>query len=323
MNNKSSTLIPLIIIGLVILARSSFFILTEGQQAIVTQFGKPVGAPIANAGIHFKKPFLQEVRYVDKRILSWDGFPNQIPTKDKKYIKVDTTARWKVVDALKFIQTVQNEQGAKARLDTILDGHTRDIISGHNLVEAVRNSDNILKKIEEKKNEINIKKKKGEPIIEEEINVEIEAVAVGREELSFMIAKQAGKELRDLGIQLIDVQLRRISYEQSVEKKVYERMISERQRIAQKIRSIGKGEKAKIEGRLAKDLKEIESQAYRKAEVIRGNAEAKSTKIYADSLSRDPKFYEFIKTMEAYKKSLKSDTKFILSSESEFLRFLK
>lgn len=310
------------LIGFIILASNSFYILTEGKQAIVTEFGKPVGQPITNAGIHFKKPFFQDVRYVDKRILSWDGYPNQIPTKDKKYIKVDTTARWHVVDALKFIQTVQNEQGAKARLDTILDGHTRDIISGHNLVEAVRNSDKIMAKIIEKKNEIDAKRDKGEFVLEEEISGEIEAVKIGREQLSEIIAARAGKELEALGIQIIDVQLRRISYEASVERKVYERMKSERQRIAQKIRSIGKGEKAKIEGRLAKDLKEIESKAYRTAQIIRGKAEAQSTAIYAESLNSDPNFYEFIKTMESYKSSIKSDAKFILSSDSEFFKFL-
>ncbi len=322
MSNKSM-LFGIIFLAILITFNSSFYILTEGRQAIVTQFGKPVGEPQTEAGIKFKTPFLQEVRLVDKRILSWDGYPNQIPTKDKKYIKVDTTARWRVVDALKFIQTVQNEQGAKARLDTILDGYTRDIISGHNLVEAVRNSDNILAKIEEKKQAIKIQKENGEFVLEEEISGEIEAVSVGREQLSQMIVEKADKELEALGIKLIDVQLRRISYEKSVERKVYDRMISERQRIAQKIRSIGQGEKAKIEGRITKDLKEIQSKAYREAEVIRGKAEAKSTKIYAQSLSRDPKFYEFIRTMEAYKKAIKSDSKFLLSSQSEFLKFFK
>ena len=322
MGTKGSISLIALIIAILIV-NSGFFIIHEGQQGIVTQFGKPVGEPITDAGVHFKTPFIQDVRFVDKRILSWDGFPNQIPTKDKKYIKVDTTARWKVVDALKFIQTVQNEQGAKARLDTILDGYTRDIISGHNLVEAVRDSNDILAVIKEKKETLKAKKARGESVLEEEIGSEIEAIKIGREALSQMIVKQADKELETLGVKLIDVQLRRISYEESVEKKVYERMISERQRVAQKIRSIGKGEKAKIEGRISKDLKEIESLAYRKAEVIKGKGEAKATKIYADSLNRDPKFYEFIKTMETYRKSLKSDSKFILSSQSEFLKFLQ
>lgn len=301
----------------------SFYILTEGKQAIVTEFGKPVGDPITTAGLHFKVPLIQKARFVDKRILSWDGYPNQIPTKDKKYIRVDTTARWRISDALKFIQTVQNEQGAKARLDTILDGHTRDIISNHNLVEAVRNSNSILDQLKEKKQEISQSRENGEIILEEEISGDIEAIRVGREQLSQMIVERASEELASLGIDIIDVQLRRISYEKSVEDKVYERMISERQRIAQKIRSIGKGEKAIIEGRLIKDLNKIESEAYRKAEVIRGKAQAEAAAIYAKALSRAPKFYEFIRAMEAYKKSIKDDSKLIISSDSEFLKFLK
>lgn len=323
MNQSKSTIVFIIIFLAFITVNSSFYIIDEGKQAIVTQFGKPIGEPVTNAGMHFKKPFIQEVRYIDKRILSWDGYPNQIPTKDKKYIKVDTTARWKITDALKFIQTVQNERGAKARLDTILDGHTRDVISNHNLVEAVRNSNSILDNIAAKKAEIKKRKENGEPIIEEEISGEVDKILVGREQLSQMIVEKAQKECKTLGIELIDVQLRRISYEKSVERKVYERMISERQRVAQKIRSIGKGEKAKIEGRLTKDLNKIESEAYRKAELIRGKAQAKATAIYAKSLKQDPKFYEFIRTMESYKKAIKSDSKFILSSDNQFLKFFK
>ena len=320
--NKSSIFIIILFLAF-IGVNSSFYILTEGKQAIVTEFGKPIGQPKTEAGMHFKVPFIQDVRYVDKRILSWDGYPNQIPTKDKKYIKVDTTARWKVVDALKFIQTVQNEQGAKARLDTILDGHTRDIISSHNLVEAVRNSNAIVKNLEDRKAAIIKRKSLGEAILEEEVSGDIDQIQVGREQLSQMIVEKAQLECNALGIELIDVQLRRISYENSVEKKVYERMISERQRIAQKIRSIGKGEKAEIEGRLTKDLQKIESEAYRKAEVIRGKAQAKATAIYAEALKQDPKFYDFIKSMEAYKKSIKPGSKLIISSDSEFLKFLK
>ena len=322
--NQTTKTISLVIIAVAAIGFSrSFFILTEGQQAIVTQFGKPIGEPKTKAGMHFKNPLTQDVRYVDKRILSWDGDPNQIPTKDKKYIKVDTTARWRITDALKFIQTVQNENGAKARLDTILDSHTRNIISSHNLVEAVRNSNAIVQNLVDKKKIIDERKANGEAILEEEISGDIEKIFLGREELSQMIVRKAQEECNALGIKLIDVQLRRISYEKSVEKKVYERMISERERIAQKIRSIGKGEKAVIEGRLTKDLQRIESQAYRTAQKIRGLAEGKSAAIYAKALSLDPKFYEFIRTMEAYKASIKPDSKLILSSDSEFLKYFK
>ena len=299
---------------------SSAFIVPEGRQAIITQFGRPMGEPITDTGLHFKTPFIQEARFVDKRILTWDGMPNQIPTKDKKYISVDTTARWKIVDVLKFIQTVQNERGAKARLDSILDANTRDIISKSNLVEAVRNSNSILDQIKALKQ---MKKDKIEKAIDDEIFGEIEKIDLGREKLSDIITKKSDEELRPFGISIIDVQLRRISYEKTVEQKVYERMISERKRIAEKIRSIGKGEKAKIEGRLSRDLQKIESQAYKEAEIIKGQGEAKSTAIYAQALGQDPNFYEFVRTLDSYRTVLGGKTNFILSSDSEFLRLLK
>lgn len=304
---------------------SSFYVLQEGRQAIITQFGRPIGQPITKAGLHFKIPFIQNVQYVDKRILTWDGFPNQIPTRDKKYILVDTTARWRIDDALKFIQTVQNERGAKARLDAVLDATTRDTISGHNLVEAVRNTNSILDYIEEKRLEAKRKLEAGEISLaeEEEVTGEIEKINLGRENLSSLIAQEAAKELKPLGISLIDVQLRRIAYEQSVERKVYDRMISERKRIAGKIRSIGKGEQAKIQGKTSRDLQRIESEAYRQAQLIKGKAEAESMAIYSKVLAQDPKFYEFVKTLEAYKETLQSNTNFILSTDSSFLELFK
>ena len=321
MENRS-LLIIIVVLAVLAVLNSSFFVISEGQQVIKTQFGKPIGDPLTNAGLQMKLPW-QKAIFVDKRILSWDGQPNQIPTKDKKYIKVDTTARWKIVDALKFIQTVQNELGAKARLDTILDGYTRDIISNHNLVEAVRNSNDILQSVEDQKARVKALKDDGNFVLEEEVSGDIESVKVGREELSQMIVNGADKELEALGIKLVDVQLRRISYEESVEKKVYERMISERQRIAQKIRSIGSGEKAEIEGRLTKDLSQIQSKAYRTSQAIKGKAQGEAASIYAKSLKIDPKFYDFIRSMEAYKKALSRDTKLLLSQDSEFLKFLK
>ncbi len=323
MKTNISAVIIAVVIGALIIGKSSLFIVYEGQQAIITQFGKPIGEPITQSGLHMKVPFTQEVRYVDKRILYWDGTPNQIPTKDKKYIKVDTTARWKIVDVLKFIQTVQTQRGALARLDSIIDSATRDVISNHNLVEAVRDSNSIIKKVAEHKKMLEEMKAKGERFVEDDTSGEIEKIRVGREELSKLIVTKADEELMAFGIQLVDVQLRRISYEKTVESKVYERMISERQKIAQKIRSIGQGEKAKIEGRLTRDLKRIESQAYKTSQEIRGRAEAQTIAIYAKSLSQDPSFYSFTRSMEAYKKSFPAKTKFLLSSESEFLKFLK
>jgi modulator of FtsH protease HflC len=306
----------------IILSFSSIFVVYEGRQAIITEFGRPVGEPYQKPGLYFKKPFIQDVRLVESRILSWDGYPNQIPTQDKKYISVDTTARWKVTDPLKFIQSVQSEQLAKARIDSILDANTRDIISKHRLVEAVRNTNHVIDRVEE------IKQGNTKPIVdgvpaEDEVSGDIEKVYVGREKLSEMIAANSTKELADFGIEIIDVQLRRISYEKSVEQKVHERMISERQRIAEKIRSIGKGEKAKIEGRLSKDLQEIESIAYRTAQKIKGEAEAKAVKIYAQAFKKDPVFFEFMKSMEAYKEAIKPDTKMILTDKNNFLKYLK
>jgi modulator of FtsH protease HflC len=303
----------------------SAFLVPEGRQAVITQFGRPVGKPVTSAGMHFKLPFIQTVQYVDKRILTWDGYPNQIPTKDKKYIIVDTTARWRIDDALTFIQTVQNERGAKARLDAILDAIARDTISNHNLVEAVRNSNGILQYIEQKRKEGQEKLAKGEILVaeEEEITGEIEKIATGREALSGLIAQKADQELKPFGISIIDVQLRRIAYEASVEKKVYERMISERKRIAEKIRSIGKGEQAKIQGTTSRDLQRIDSEAYRRAQTIQGKADAEAIAIYAKSMAQDRGFYEFLRTMQAYKRALKADTQFILSTESQFLDMMK
>lgn len=310
---KKIIILVVLFVGFVLIS-SSVYVVPEDKQVIITEFGAPVGGPITKAGLHFKKPFLHEPRFVDKRILSWDGFPNQIPTKDKKYIMVDTTARWRVIDPLMFIQTVRDESGAKARLDTILDSSTRDVISKQNLVEAVRNSNKILDKIDE------LRKQDG--ILEEEVTGEIEKIEIGREQLSQEIMGIADKELTKFGIKLVDVQLRRISYEKSVEEKVFERMISERQRVAQKIRSIGQGEKAKIEGRISKDLETIKSEAYRTAQGVRGEGEAKASAIYAKTMGKDPKFFEFVRSIEAYENSLGADTRLILSSDSEFLKIL-
>lgn len=308
----------------VVLAHSAFFRVNEAEQALITQFGRIVGEPVSKAGLHFKVPFIQDVRFFDKRILSWDGDPNQIPTKDKKYIIVDTTARWRIIDPVKYAQTVNDERGARARLDGILDGVTRDIISRHNLVEAVRNTNTILERIKARQEEV----KNADPAqalleVEEEISGDIEPIQVGRERLSDSILERARPELESLGIELIDVQLRRIAYEASVETKVFSRMISERQRIAEKIRSFGKGEEAKIRGKLNLDLKQVESEAYRRSEEIRGRAEANAISIYAESLNKSPDYYKFQRTLEAYRTSLAGKGELVLSTDSEIFKMLK
>lgn len=315
-------------VGLIALVavNSAMFTIVEGRQAVITQFGKPLRT-VTDAGIHWKAPLIHDVRLLDLRILSWDGYPNQIPTKDKKYIRVDTTARWRIHDPLKFIQTVQSERGAQSRLDAILDGVTRDVISSHHLVEAVRNSNKVYELVAQRRDARLKKDQESEQVNvtagEEEIVGEVEPIEVGREKLSAMIVEGARAELAPLGIELIDVQLRRIAYEESVQAKVYSRMISERQSIAEKIRSIGKGEQAKINGKADKDLKQIESEAYRLIQKIKGEAEAKATAIYAKSLNQDPQFYSFLRRLEAYEKSLPADTKLLLTTRSKFFEVLQ
>lgn len=309
----------LILAGGILVLGSAAYIVPEGRQAILTQFGRPVGDAVTAAGLHFKTPFIQEVREIDSRILSWDGDPNQIPTRDKKYIEVDTTARWRITDPLQFIRTVQNERGAQSKLDAVLESATRDVVSGHNLVEAVRNTNDIFGVIETRRLEVEA----AEADVEEEVTGEIERVEVGRERLSELIAERAQPELEEFGITLVDVQLRRISYEGSVERKVFERMISERERIAEKIRSVGKGEQAKIHGTLSRDKQTIESEAYRAVQTIEGEADAKAFRIYADALGQDPDFYDFVRTLEAYGEALGPATRFLLTTDSDFLRLFK
>ena len=310
MQGQKLNLILGTLFGLSVVIYSSVFTVHEWQQAIVTQFGKIIGEPVSDAGIHFKIPFIQDVRYFEKRILNWDGEPAQVPTKDKKFILVDTTARWRIVDPVKFIQTVQDEDRAMLRITSIIDGKTKTVISNYNLVETVRNTNSILDKVAQAAQDEG----------EEKITGEIEVIEAGREKLSELITLQARKEIDSLGVELIDVLIRRIAYEKSVESKVFDRMISERMRIAEKIRAIGKGEEAKIRGTLNLDLKTIESEAYRQAQTIRGESEAKAIQIYADAMGQDPEFFEFIRTMEAYKKSLPERANIIFGSDSKFFQ---
>lgn len=316
--SKFAGLYALIMVVAVAALISSSYVVPEGRQVVITQFGRPIKS-VSQAGLNFKIPFIQDVRMIDLRILNWDGDPNQIPTKDKKYIEVDTTARWKITDPLKFIQTVQDERGARSRLNAILDGVTRDVISGHNLVEAVRNSNTLLNLIEERRKS----EAEGLENVEDEVSGEIESIEIGREKLSELIIQSASKELLPLGIQLIDVQLRRISYENSVQQKVYGRMISERERVAEKILSFGKGEQAKIKGKTDKELKLIESDAYRTVQQIKGKAEAQAIDIYAKALKQGPGFYRFVRSLEAYEKSLPANSKLLLSSDSRFWQVLR
>jgi modulator of FtsH protease HflC len=303
-----------VVIFIVILILSgTLYVVDQTQQVVITQFGEPIGEPIKDAGLHFKMPFVQTANYFDKRILAWDGDPNQIPTKDKKYIFVDTTARWKIVDPLKFMQSVGNEMGAQARLDDIIDAATRDFITSNNLVEAVRNSNRLLDAY------------KGQKTAEDEIMTTeaIEKIEVGREAISREILKRAEQTVPQYGIEMVDVRIKRINYVEEVRRKVYERMISERKRAAEQYRSEGQGKKAEIEGQMAKELQEIQSIAYKKAQEIAGKADAKAIDIYAGAYNKDPDFYAFLRTLETYHKTIGSDTTLILTTDGEYYKFLQ
>jgi membrane protease subunit HflC len=300
-----------VILGLILL-NSTAFVVDETEQAIITQFGKPVGDPITEPGIHFKIPFVQESRFFDKRFLAWDGDPNQIPTKDKRFIWVDSYARWRITDALLFFQRVRDERGAQTRLDDILDGETRNAIANNNLVEIIRSTNREFQAGEAL-----------EEVSESEIDLKI---ALGREKLTRQIIEAASPRLRVLGMELLDLRFKRINYVEEVQKKIYERMITERKRIADKFRSEGQGEAAKILGDKERDLKQIQSEAYRKAEEIKGKADAGATAIYAKAYNQSPEsrdFYQFLKTMDTYKNTLSEKDWLVLSTDGDFFKYLQ
>ncbi|NQT46938.1 MAG: protease modulator HflC [Candidatus Omnitrophica bacterium] len=301
------------IIILFLVVSGTVYIINETQQVVITQFGEPMGEPIVKAGIHFKMPFVQQANYFEKRILEWDGNPNQIPTKDKRYIWVDTTARWKIVDALKFLQSVGNETGAHARLDDIIDSATRNFVTSHNLVEAVRNTNRIMddRALEAKDDGT------------DQIAGEIEEIKFGRDAITRGVLEEASKIISQYGIELVDVRVKRINYVSEVQRKVFDRMISERKRAAEQYRSEGQGKKAEIEGQMGKELKQIRSEAYKVAEELKGKADAEATNIYADAYNRGPDFYAFLKTLETYKETIDKDTTIILTTDSEYLEYLK
>ena len=304
-----------IFIGMLVLAMVAFlsgalYIVDETQQVVITQFGEPMGEPIKDAGLYFKTPFIQQANYFEKRLLQWDGNPNQIPTKDKRYIWVDTTARWKIVDALKFMQSVTNEIGAHARLDDIVDSATRDYITNHNLVEVVRDSNRLV--------ESNALRGEDEIKASDEA---LETILVGRDAITRGILEQASQIVPQYGIELVDLRINRINYVSEVRNKVYERMVSERKRAAERYLSEGQGKKREIEGQMEKELKQIQSEAYRTAEEIKGKADAEAIDIYADAYNKDPEFYSFVKTLDTYRNTIDSNTTVILSPDSEYLEY--
>ncbi len=309
---NSILLIVVIVIVAVILSGSPLYILYEGQQAVITQFGKPIGEAKVSAGLKLKIPFIQKVNYFEKRLLEWDGYPTQIPTKDKKYIWIDTTARWQIKDPLRFLQSVFDERGAHARLDDIVDSAVRDAATNHNLISLVRSSNRIIKELEE------LRKQK--EFIEEGA---LEKIMVGREEIRKEILARARELAPSYGIELIDVRIKRVNYIEEVRAKVYERMIAERKRAAEEYRSEGRGIRAEIEGKTGKELKAILSDAYKNAQGIKGEADATSTQIYADAYNKDEELFSFLKTLETYKNTITKNTVIILTTDSDYFKYLK
>jgi len=301
----------LVVVGLILLS-SSAFVVNETEQVVITQFGKPVGKAIVDPGIHFKIPIIQEANFFDKRFLAWDGDPNQIPTKDKRFIWVDSYARWRITDPLLFFQRVRDERGAKTRLDDILDGTTRNAVANHNLVEIVRSTNRKLEISEDL-----------EEVMDSDINLGIQ---YGRDKITRLIIEAAAPSLQVLGIELLDLRFKRINYVEEVQKKIYERMITERKRIADKFRSEGQGEAARIFGDKERDLKKIRSEAYRQAQEIKGKGDAEATRIYAAAYNQSAEsrdFYQFLKTMDTYKTTLAEKDWLVLSTKGDFFKFLQ
>ncbi len=315
MNKVTNIFVSIAIVVALLFVSGAFYTVDETQQVVVTQFGKLVGKPKTEAGLYFKIPFIQVANYFDKRILEWDGDPNEIPTKEKRNIYVDTIAKWRIKDPLKFMRSVRTEESAQTRLDDIIDAKTREVISSHDFAEIIRDTNRLVSEEDSYDDS-----SKGE---KQSIGkIALKPIKYGREKLTREILTRAAAVALSYGIEIVDVRIKRINYIQKVQEKVYERMISERKRAAERFRSEGYGKKAEIEGQMVKDLEKIRAEAYRKAQEIKGEADAKAIKIYADAYNKDPEFFSFVKTLESYKKAINKDTTLILSTENEFFKHL-
>jgi membrane protease subunit HflC len=302
-------LLAILVILVIIILSGSAFIVQEKDQVVITQFGRPIGEAIVEPGMYFKLPLIQDANYFEKRYMEWNGDPNQVPTKDKKFIFVDTYARWQITDPLQFFKRLTNERGAQSRIDDILDGDTRNFIANNNIEEAVRTSNRIPVSSD---NEL--------------INDSLAIIHVGREKIQQMILKSANKQTADLGIEILDFRFKRINYVQEVQDQVYERMKSERFRIADKFRSEGQGEASRINGEKERELKNIQSLAFRDAELIKGDADATAAAIYADAYNRSSQsrgLYSFLKSMETFEKTFDGKTSIFISTDSELYKYLK
>jgi modulator of FtsH protease HflC len=310
MNNSVKVLAILVALATLFAVTTSVFILDETQQAIITQFGKPVGEPRVEPGMHWKVPFIQKVQFFDKRYLEWDGDANQVTTRDKKYIFIDAYARWEITNPLQFFIRLRDERSAQSRLDDILDGETRNAVASHDLLDIVRSSNR-------------------EPVVSDEYLQDIEHledIKVGRAKVEEQVLQRANDRTSDLGIRILDFRFKRTNYVPEVSADVHTRMISERNRIADRFRSEGQGEALRIQGDKERDLAKIQSEAVMAAEQIRGRADAQATSIYAAAYDRDARareLYTFLRSMETLEKSLDQQTSVILTTESELFRYLK
>ena len=304
-----STLI-LLFAAIAVLMMSAYTV-DETEQIVITRFGKLIGEPVTDAGLHFRVPFVDQVNAFPKNLQEWDGEKGEIPTSNKTYILVDTFARWRVVDPVLFFQTCRDMRGALIRIGDIIDPAVKNAIASYDLIEAVRNSDRL----------VSI----DDPIFGEtsdgaKIN---KTIKIGRGGITRQIMTNAKEKLKSFGIDLVDVKLKRLNYRDDVRSSVYDRMIAERTQIVEKFRSEGRGEAQKIRGKMEKELKKIESEAYRKAQILKGQADAEVTRIYADAYGKDPNFYSFIKSLEVYEEALNKESTLVLSTDSEFLKYLK
>ncbi len=311
MNQTKGIIFGVIGFVLILTAIDGFYIVHETEQVIITQFGDPVGGAITNPGLKMKIPFVQKANYFEKRYLEWDGDRNQIPTKDKKFIFVDSYARWQITDPLQFYQRLGSERGAQSRLNDILDGETRNAIASHNLLEIVRSS--------------NREPDTTGALMLEVVDDSLEDINTGRQKIQEQIQALGNERAADLGIVILDFRIKRVNYVEDVRRTVYDRMISERNRIADEFRSEGQGEASRINGEKERDLARIQSEAYRQAQIIRGEADAKAAAIYNSAYNRNNRsreLYSFIRSMDAYQKTMDKETNIILSTESDFYRYL-
>ena len=315
--SKRIQIVILVVVALAgYLAASSVYTVSEVEQAIITQFGEPIGKPITTAGLKFKLPFIQEVNPIDKRVLEWDGRPSDMPTKDKLYIAVDMYARWRITDPLQYFLRLHDERSAQSRLDDILGSETRNAVAKHELIEIIRTT----------KGRVPLRDTTLITGTEQSDIGTLVPIQKGRKLVEQEIFKAAAEKVRVFGIELLDIRFKRINYNESVRPKIYDRMISERRQIAERFLSEGHGEAARIRGNRDRDLNKIQSEAYRKVEEIRGLADAKATDIYAKAYNQSPaaaSFYEFTRTMQAYKSIIKQNTTLVLTTDSDLFKFLK